>query len=410
MHIHLDLVGGIAGDMFTAAILDALPELKRPLFTALEIVKKQTQAKYWVEDAMDKGLSGKRFFVEADHEHSSEHQPHHHHHHHHEHRSWKQIRQLISELPVDSQVQHNALGIFGLLAEAEAGIHGKHVDDVHFHEVGAWDCIIDILSASWLIVHSNAQSWSCSDVPWGGGTVHCAHGEIPVPAPATLSLLKGFIMNDDGIKGERVTPTGAAVLAWLNPAQRVTRGSIVNVGYGFGKRALADRANLLRATVLETEQPCKTHHESVCVIQFDIDDMTGELLAIAREKIREQHGVLEVTEVIAHGKKNRHISTITVLSHLKHQDATIEFIFNNTSTLGVRYWACQRQVLPRQHHTVTIDSSTYDVKTAVRPDGSVTSKLESDEFEKQDMNFHSQSQIKSLTEKLASDEFTQSKN
>lgn len=404
MHIHLDLVGGIAGDMFTASMLDALPDLELPLLAALDTVKETAQVNYWTESALDKGLTGKRFYVESQHGATGDHH-HHHHHHHHEHRSWKHIRQLISELPLDEPIKKNALGIFGLLAEAEAKIHGKSVEDVHFHEVGAWDCIIDILSASWLIEHSKATSWSCSDIPWGGGTVKCAHGDIPVPAPATLSLLKGFQMIDDGIKGERVTPTGAAILAWLNPSHNVAKGQVFDIGYGFGKRKLDGRANLLRTTLLTTKEGFHNNHEEICVIQFDIDDMTGELLAIAREKIRAQHGVLEVTETVAHGKKNRHINTITVLTQLTVQNPMIEFIFNHTSTLGVRYWTCQRMILPRHHHQVTIDGSQYDVKTAERPDGTLTSKIESSQLEQPRMNLSRQIEIKSLTEKLATHEF-----
>lgn len=407
MHIHLDLVGGIAGDMFTAAMLNAAPELRTPLFEALEVVRKQTQVKFWLEDALDKGLSGQRFFVE---EVEEEAQPGHHHHHHHhgEHRSWKTIKNLLIKLPIESGVRKNAIGIFELLAHAEAQIHGKSVDDVHFHEVGAWDCIIDILSASWLIEHSKATSWSCSNIPWGGGTVHCAHGEIPVPAPATLLLLKGFNVFDDGIKGERVTPTGAAILAWLHPSQKVARGSVTNIGYGFGKRKLKDRANLLRATFLATEETNTQQDQEISVIQFDIDDMTGELLAIAREKIREQHGVNEITEAIAHGKKNRHISTFTVLASPCHQEEIIEFIFNHTSTIGVRYWRCMRKVLPRLHHSTQSNHQDFDIKTVTRPDGSVTSKLESDHLTNPTMNYKAQTSLKSHIEAKAADEQTQS--
>lgn len=400
MHIHLDLVGGIAGDMFTAAMLNAAPELRTPLFEALEVVRKQAQVKFWLEDALDKGLSGQRFFVRE------EAQPEHHHHG--VHRSWKRIKNLLIELPIESGVRKNAIGIFELLAHAEAQIHGKSVDDVHFHEVGAWDCIIDILSASWLIEHSKATSWSCSNIPWGGGTVHCAHGEIPVPAPATLLLLKGFNVFDDGIKGERVTPTGAAILAWLNPSQKIARGKIISIGYGFGKRKLKDRANLLRATFLATEGKNTQQDQEISVIQFDIDDMTSELLAIAREKIRKHHGVNEITEAIAHGKKNRHISTCTVLASPCHQDEIIEFIFNHTSTIGVRYWRCMRKVLPRLHHRTQSNHQDFDVKTVTRPDGSVTSKLESDYLATPTMNYKAQTSLKSQIEAKAADEQTQS--
>lgn len=402
MHIHLDLIGGIAGDMFTAAMLDALPELEVDLFNDLEIIKDQAQVKFGLTPAMDKGLSGKRFNVELApaHDHSSHS---HSHSHSHEHRSWKHIREMLVNLPINSEVKSNAIGIFALLAKAEAEIHGKSIEDVHFHEVGAWDCIVDILSASWLIHYSKAESWSCSSIPWGGGTVKCAHGVIPVPAPATIKLLKGFTVVDDGVMGERVTPTGAAILAWLQPSLRIPKSEVLCNGYGFGQRALPDRANLLRTTVLKTDKfEASLTQNSVTNIQFDIDDMTSEMLAIAREEIRIQQGVLEITEVIAHGKKNRHISTLNVLCEPLARETVIDFILSHTSTIGVRHWECQRTVLPRAHHQVEVAKQNYDVKTVTRPDGSVTSKLESSHLEgSQPTNYQQKLTLKALAEEVS---------
>ena len=394
MHIHLDLIGGIAGDMFTASMLDAIPELKIPLFGVLNKLTHQNHIHLQLTSAMDKGISGQRFLVDISqlHDHTD-------HGHKHHHRSWRSIRTLLLKQLEDEHVRNHALGIFELLATAEAKIHNKSVEDVHFHEVGAWDCIVDIVSAAWLIHHSNVKSWSCSPVPWGGGIVKCAHGVIPVPAPATLLLLKKFSFIDDGIKGERVTPTGAAILAWLNPEPQLSKGMVTAIGYGFGTRELPDRANLLRATLLVSE-PCSiSNSDSVTTIQCDIDDMTGEQLAIAREKIRAQDGVLEITESIAIGKKNRHIHTLTILTNNQNSSVVINYVFNHTSTIGIRYWQCQRKILARQHSKVAVADSEYDIKTVTRPDGSITSKIESNHLNDPTLNYHSIKTLSRIVEK-----------
>jgi uncharacterized protein (DUF111 family) len=175
LHIHLDLTGGIAGDMFSAALLDAMPELELPLLSMLKGLQLESEVQVSVSPASDKGLSGKRFNVElreSDHRHESA--DHHHHH-------WSDIRQFIFSSELEADVKTNVLGIFSLLAAAEAKVHNMDIETVQFHEVGAWDCIVDIISAGWLICHSKVKSWSISDLPWGGGTVKCAHGNIPVP-------------------------------------------------------------------------------------------------------------------------------------------------------------------------------------------------------------------------------------
>lgn len=386
MHAHLDLVGGIAGDMFSAAMVHAFPDLREAWQSQLSAISRDIDVSIDLEDAVDKGLSGHRFSVK-------QHQDSHGHHH----RSWKRIQVLLKEAELEPDVLGHALGIFGLLAKAEAQIHNKTIDDVHFHEVGAWDCIIDIVSAAWLIHHSGVKSWSCSPIPWGGGMVKCAHGMIPVPAPATLLLLKGLDVVDDGIKGERVTPTGAAILAWLTPAASVPSGTITGCGYGFGQRQLPDRANLLRVSCL-TDKPTFTANETIVTVQFDIDDMTGEMLAIAREKIRAHKGVLEVIESVGHGKKNRHISTFTVLCLPTSLNDVTAFIFTHTSTLGLRYWPCQREVLHRRQVMKPFDQAHVEVKEAYRPDGSVTRKLEAEHLTDHSLSYAGQLALKQHAE------------
>ena len=419
MHLHLDLTGGIAGDMFTAAMLDAFPELEQPLRQALDFMVSDLALTLDLHDGVNHGISGKRFNViqtetpadssqsimasetahhheQAGHghlhihhvhghqthshqhdEHAYVQNAHGHHEHHHFHRSWKDIRHFIEHAPLAEPIKKIAVGIFGLLAKAEATVHQMDVENVQFHEVGAWDCIADILSAAWLINASRASSWSVSKLPWGGGTVKCAHGLIPVPAPATLNLLGNYEFIDDGQTGERITPTGAAILAWLSPAQHLPNGQLTRVGYGLGTREFVNIPNILRISAFSTEQAteqAKLQQEQITVIQCDIDDMTGELLAIARENLRQQMGVLEVTESVSHGKKNRLINTLTLLCKPEHFPEIQRTVFEQTSTLGIRYWTCDRITLPRKE----LQQGQFRTKVAERPGGISTCKLEAD--------------------------------
>ncbi len=391
MHLHLDLTGGIAGDMFVAAMLDTFPELEPQLRQSLDFMTSEIALRLEVADRVNSGISGKHFNVclmethaESDeheahhtHSHDSHHhaddEDHHHSEHHHFHRSWKDIRHYIEHSPLADSVKQIATGIFGLLAEAEAKVHHKDVEDVQFHEVGAWDCIADILSAAWLIDACGAMSWSVSKLPWGGGTVKCAHGIIPVPAPATLNLLQGYQFIDDGESGERITPTGAAILAWLAPSQRIPGGTLKTTGYGVGTKQFATIPNILRISAFASA-PVKLSHERITIIQCDIDDMSGELLAIARENLRKVTGVLEVTESVSHGKKNRFINTLTLLCKPDNFPEVQTAVFEQTSTLGIRYWSCDRTVLPRDE----LQQGIYQTKVAQRPGGYLTCKVEAD--------------------------------
>ncbi|WEM41181.1 LarC family nickel insertion protein [Photobacterium sp. DA100] len=412
MHIHLDLIGGIAGDMFSAAMLDAHPHLEQPLLGMLNSLELDDQVIVSLEHGEDKGLNGKRFNVDLiaplhPHHHSHSHEQEHsdeqkyrhehgHSHDHHHHHDWQQIRRYLTNSSLEHCVKEHAIGIFSLLATAEAKVHNMDIEHVQFHEVGAWDCIVDIISAAWLIHHSHATSWSVSGLPWGGGTVKCAHGVIPVPAPATLNLLTGFHFVDDGELGERITPTGAAILAWLSPEQKVAKGQLQGTGYGFGTKRLSQRANVIRASLLEPSP--EQQKEQIAIVQCDIDDMTGEMIANARESLRQHPGVLEITESVSHGKKHRMISTLTLLCQPYHLDDIVTAILNQTSTLGVRHWLCDRVSLPRLHHQISHNGKAFNVKTVKRPDGSQTTKLEADHLEDAGPSYHQKQQLKHTIE------------
>ena len=206
LHIHLDPLGGAAGDMFAAALLDAFPEHRDG---AIQAAQNLAGVECRIVPHHDGTLTGLRFKVAAGDNHA--------------HADWRAIRSRIEAADLPSRVRTHATGIFAVLAEAEAAIHGTTPEEVTFHEVGAADSIADIAAAAWIIDAIGPASWSVGALPLGSGRVDTAHGPMPVPAPATAWLLRGFQTLDDGIPGERVTPTGAAILHYLRCAARPGR-------------------------------------------------------------------------------------------------------------------------------------------------------------------------------------------
>lgn len=407
MHIHIDAIGGIAGDMFVAAMLDAFPEYETPLMDVLSSLQLLGNTQVSLMAGQDKGLSGKRFVVkignatlDSTHFVFSPQPPsliHQKHHATHQHKKWRDIESFLENAPVAPDVTRHALAIYRLLAQAESKIHGIPLNHIELHEVGAKDALIDIISAAFLINASSAQSWSVSDLPWGGGTVRCEHGEIPVPAPATLALLHGFNWIDDGEKGERVTPTGAAILATLRPQPHALSGTVQRVGYGFGQRKLLKRANTVRVTCFD--RPANSQQEQqVMVVQCDIDDMTPELLAIAVNVLRERPAVIDITSSMLQGKKNRWVTRLEVLCNPDNINIVGQWLLNETSTLGIRFWPAQRQILAREHGSVTAEGKEWPVKYALRPDGSRSCKVEADALSQDIQGHHHRQGLKNQIE------------
>ncbi|MBV9750292.1 MAG: LarC family nickel insertion protein, partial [Acetobacteraceae bacterium] len=289
-HVHLDPVGGVAGDMFAAALLDACPEHEA---STVEAAARVAGVRCRVLRHRDHVLSGIRFDVEAAYEHGLHEQEHDHGRHHH-HTAWRDIRLRLQSASLPASVARHAVGIFALLAEAEARVHGIEPEAVTFHEVGAADSIADIVAAAWLIAAQGEATWSVGPLPLGSGRVRTAHGTMPVPAPATALLLQGFETFDDGIPGERVTPTGAAILRYLGcaPGTGKTPRRLARTGLGFGTRTLPGLSNCLRALVFEA-QPADTAagHRELAVIQFEVDDQSAEDLATGLDRLRATEGV-----------------------------------------------------------------------------------------------------------------------
>lgn len=364
MHVHLDPIGGVAGDMFVAAMVDAWPSLADVVDDALARVEGAAAIPAAIVDHHDGTLMGRRFVVRAP---ESDHG----------HRGFAALRADLERSDLDEPVRTRAIDIFAHLAEAEGRVHGVDPADVEFHEVGAWDSVADIVAAAAVIESCGATSWSVGPLPMGGGTVETGHGTLPVPAPATMLLLEGFVFVDDGLPGERVTPTGAAILRSLEPwsTRPPAPHRLDAVGAGFGSRTLPGRPNILRVMALT---PTATGApDTVGVVELDVDDQTAEDLAIGLDRLRAAPGVLDVIQRVAYGKKSRLVTEVRVLCEVAAVDDVVERCFRETTTLGVRWAVRSRVVLERAEMS---GPSGVRVKSAVRPDGRTSVKAEMDEL------------------------------
>jgi uncharacterized protein (TIGR00299 family) protein len=394
MEFHLDPVGGIAGDMFAAAILDLRPDLETGLRAALALCPLIEEVEFTLAAHNDGVLAGRRFLVRKhgevepdahphghhDHHHDHDHHEDHHPGHSHDHTDWRLIREALTASKLDRDTVRHAIGIFSLLADAEARVHGMLVDEVRFHEVGAWDSIADIVAAAWLSQQLGAKSWTVGPIPLGSGRVKSAHGLLPVPAPATALLLEGFETIDDGIPGERVTPTGAAILRYLcdrTPARPVVR-KLIGSSHGFGTRRLPGISNCLRLLAFETQASAFADRDQVAVLECEIDDQTGEDLAQAIDHLRAHPGVLDVVQAPVFGKKGRMMTHLRILARPEAVDDVLVLAFDETTTIGIRHVVVARSKLKRSPATVGDEGHRLNVKRAQRP-GGPTAKLEADE-------------------------------
>ena len=289
-----------------------------------------------------------------DHEHAHEHSHEHTHEHgdaghtHHHHSSLHDIEHIVcGHLNIPDQVKQDVMAVYGLIAEAESHAHGVPVTEIHFHEVGTMDAIADITAVCLLMNKIAPDQVIVSPVHVGSGHVHCAHGILPVPAPATAYILNGVPMYGGAVKGELCTPTGAALLKHF--ATRFGDMPVMRteaIGYGMGKKDF-EQANCIRAMLGETEDA----GDNVLQLECNVDDMTAEELGFAMETILEA-GALEVYTVAAGMKKSRPGTILCVLCHEDAKETLVRVIFRNTTTIGVREHRCSRYTLKRSFETV----------------------------------------------------------
>ena len=361
---YFDLVSGISGDMTVAALLD-LGVPRRRLQEELDKLR-SVDFRIRVGRKTVNGIRAARFRVAA-----GKGQPR---------RSWSGIRSLIERSRLSAQVKDRSLAVFSKLAEAEGKIHGVAPEDVHFHEVGAVDSIVDVVAASVAVCHLEIDRFACSAVPLGRGLTRSLHGVLPVPAPATLELLKGFPVEDAGLEAENVTPTGAAILSALvtekggAPAMRIDR-----TGYGAGTLEFPDRPNLLRIVLGESEPAVV--RDRMMVMETQIDDMNPEIYDYVLERLFAA-GARDVTLSPVQMKKNRPGTLMRILAEPELRDSLAGIVLRETSTLGVRCYPVDRLVLRRSTQRLKTRFGTLTVKVAEEPGGGKRATPEYDEARK----------------------------
>lgn len=360
--LYLDCGMGAAGDMLTAALLELLPDPDGFVdeLNALGIPGVQ----YRREMSVKCGITGTHMSVTVngveesdhshahhhDHEHTHDHEHGHEHTHEHaphQHNSLHRIQHIVSDLHLPEAVQRNVMSVYGLIAEAESRAHNVPVTEIHFHEVGTMDAVADVVAVCLLMERLAPERVIVSPIHVGSGHVHCAHGILPVPAPATAYILQGLPIYGGSVKGELCTPTGAALLKHFAtefgemPVMRV--GAI---GYGMGKKDFP-AANCVRSMLGETGESSHT----VCQLSCNVDDMTAEAISFSMDRLFDA-GALEVYTTPAGMKKSRPGTLICALCPESAREAVVEAMLRHTTTIGIRESLCRRYVLERHIESI----------------------------------------------------------
>jgi pyridinium-3,5-bisthiocarboxylic acid mononucleotide nickel chelatase len=294
-------------------------------------------------------------------------------------RGIREIRRLVADSGAPPSVREKADRVFTAIATQEAEIHGMAPEEVHLHEVGAVDAILDVVGSVWGFELLGVERIYCGAIQLGDGFVRAAHGVLPVPAPATLKILEGLRVRPgpEGA-GELVTPTGAALVRVLTagppPAEYVPRRS----GFGAGTKDFVGRANALRIVLADAPSAAPPECESLVLLAADIDDMTGEYLAAAADDLRAADA-LDVVVLPTHMKKGRVGARLEVLARPETAAELERLIFARTTTIGVRSSTVSRRALPREERVADVDGHRVRVKVATLPDGGTRAKAEFDD-------------------------------
>ncbi len=360
---YFDCFSGASGDMILGAMLDAglaLEQLQQELaklgLSHYDIGKSAV---------VKNGISGSQALVHVEEDH-----------HHHHHRHLADITEIIEKSTLAQTVKRDSIRIFTRLAEAEAKVHNTTKDSIHFHEVGAMDAIIDVVGGVIGLHALGIDAIVCSPLHVGCGTVECAHGTLPVPAPATAELVRGRPVYSSGVQGELLTPTGAAILTTLaddfGPLPPMT---VERIGHGAGS---ADRsiANMLRVFIGSAPQPGKAFAlEQTATIETTIDDMNPQVYDYLIEKVL-QMGALDIFCTTVQMKKNRRGTLVTILCRPEMVTLFSEFLFRETTTIGLRWRLDNRFTLQRDFVTVETRYGAIACKTATHGEELINIKPE----------------------------------
>ncbi|HEX9263259.1 MAG TPA: nickel pincer cofactor biosynthesis protein LarC [Candidatus Binatia bacterium] len=358
-----DLIGGVSGDMFVAALLDLglslnqlrsqlrrIPTLKFELNTVRKTVHSIRAMQFQV--------------ICPEHETSP--------------RSWKQIRNLIKRAKLATEIKTTGIAVFTRLAQAEAKIHGVAIDNVHFHEVGATDSIVDIMAAAIGIHELGIETFAFSRIPLGRGVTRSMHGPLPVPGPATLELLKGLPVVGIDVESETVTPTGAAIVRTLgNSFGDQPPMTMEKIGYGSGQKVFASRPNLLRLVMGDNHAAWQ--QEKMLVLETNIDDMSPQFYDLVIDRLFAA-GARDVFLTPIQMKKNRPATLLCVIAEARDREKLAEIIFQETSTIGIRSYPVTRMILKRHSTKVKTRFGEVAVKIVELPNGSKRAAPEYDDI------------------------------
>ena len=386
--LYLECNMGAAGDMLAAALLELHPHPE-------EFVRRMNSlgipgVEFSAQPAVKCGITGTHVSVTVhgeeeesqdvhlhhhdhdhhhhDHEHTHDHDHDHHEHEHHEHEhdhghhhhaGMGDIRHILSHLDIPQDVREDAEEVYEQIALAESHAHGRPVEEIHFHEVGALDAVADVVAVCWLIHDLAPEQILASPIHVGWGQVRCAHGILPVPAPATAHILRDVPTYGGSVEGELCTPTGAALLKHFaqsfgpSPVMRVEK-----IGYGMGKKDF-EAANCLRAMLGQTQEGRETIAQLCC----NLDDMTPEALGFVQERLWEA-GALDVTTTPVGMKKNRPGVLLTCMCRLEDRERLVSLLFRHTTTLGIRESQCSRYTLSRSQRSLETPWGPVRIKTS----------------------------------------------
>lgn len=353
--LYLDLNMGAAGDMLTAALYELLDDEKKKDFLEKINAAGIPGVQLVAEGAVKCGITGTHMKVLVQGQEEESHDHHHEHEHHHHHASMEDIENIIKGLNLSDKVKENAVQIYKLIAAAESKAHGRPVSEIHFHEVGTMDAIADVTGVCLLLEMLAPQKIYASPVHVGSGHVHCAHGILPVPAPATATILQGIPIYGGQIQGELCTPTGAAILKYfVNEFGQMPCLTVEKTGYGMGKKDF-QAANCVRAFLGQQSQPFDEILEFTC----NLDDISAERVGFAIEELFAA-GALEAYTIPVTMKKSRPGLLLCVMCHESDKDKIIQSIFKHTTTLGIRQNISKRYGLDR--HIEKLDTKYGQVR------------------------------------------------
>jgi len=360
--LYLECNMGAAGDMLLAALLELHPS-PNDFLQRLNAVGLPGVA-VTAEPNIKCGITGTRVAVkingeeEGSGEHHHDHS--HDHPHDHSHNSYHAIEHRIGHLNISDIVKENALAVYRIIADAESRVHGVPVDQIHFHEVGELDALADIVGVCMLVEELAPVQILSSPIHVGSGQVRCAHGILPVPAPATALILQGVPIYSDRIKGELCTPTGAALLRHFADAFcEMPMMTVSKIGYGMGTKDF-ERANCVRAFLSDTEEGTA---EQVSELVCNLDDMTAEALAFAVEELLTA-GALDVYTSPIGMKKGRAGVSFTCMCHTSDKDKMLRLMFKHTTTLGIREYVSRRYALEKEYRSVQTKFGAVTIKTS----------------------------------------------